>query len=168
MLTHAGYPHGFELHAMVNENALRTARVMAANLAQVDVRVSISTMAENQLGEYFNNPYFDLAVGDVPDTMAHSYFVQALVIYSKSPYSLGKDEKFDRMLEKMISTVDETERDALARELDRYVYDEALSIFTYQRLQTCGVRNGVDFKPYVTGMPYFFATEVHEDKHEDK
>ncbi|HAZ08960.1 MAG TPA: hypothetical protein DCZ01_10695 [Elusimicrobia bacterium] len=164
LLKRAGYPHGFELSAMVNENALRPAKIIAANLQDIGVRFHISTMTESQLGAYFSNPIFDLAVGDVPDTMAHSYFLQALVIYSKSPFSLAKDEKFDGMLEQMTATIDESERDRLARALDRYVHDEALSIFTYQRLQTCGVRRGVDFHSYVTGMPYFYAAEVHEDR----
>lgn len=164
LLKRAGYPQGFELNAMVNENALRPAKIIAANLQTVGVRLNISTMTESQFGAYFSNPAFDLAIGDVPDTMAHSYFLQALIVHSKSPFALGQDEAFDRKLEQMGATVEEGERDRLARELDRYVYDEALSLFTYQRLQTCGVRRGVDFKSYVTGMPYFFATEVHEDE----
>lgn len=163
LLKRAGYENGFELNAMVNANALRPAKILAANFNAIGVRLNISTMTESQLGDYFSNPRFDLAIGDVSDTMAHTYFLQALVIYSKSPFSLGKDPVFDGMLERMVATIDESERDRLARQLDRYVYDEALSIFTYQRLQTYGIRQGVTFDSYVTGMPYFFAAEVHEN-----
>ena len=58
----------------------------------------------------------------------------------------------------MATTLDVKEQDRAAKELDRYIHDEALGVFTYQRVKTYGVRNGVHFVPYVTGMPYFFPS----------
>ena len=160
LLAEAGYPDGLTLTAMVLEGAERTARILAADWKRIGIDLKFETMKENEILDFFKNPIFDLAIGECPDPMAHSYFIQALAIYSKSPRSLARDAKFDSMLEIMASTIDDAKRRALAMELDQYIYSEALSVFTYQRLHTYALRNGVKMPHYVTGMPYFFAADV--------
>ncbi|MFH2203910.1 MAG: ABC transporter substrate-binding protein [Elusimicrobiota bacterium] len=160
LLAEAGHADGIKLTAMVLEGAERTARILAADWQRVGIDLKFETMKEHEILAFFKDPKYDLAIGECPDPMAHSYFIQALAIFSKSPRSLARDEKFDVMLERMASTIDNAERQRQAMELDRYIYAQALSVFTYQRRQTYALRNGVTLPHYVTGMPYLFAADV--------
>ncbi len=157
LLAEAGYPRGLTLRAMVRENTERTARIMAADWKQIGVKLEIDLMTEAEELERFKDPKYDLGIGGAPDPMCHAFFIPAITIYSRSPYSLGRDPQFDSMLETMAATIDDKERVRLAKALDRYIHSEALSIFTYQRLQIYGIRSGVSFPHYISGMPYFFA-----------
>jgi hypothetical protein len=47
--------------------------------------------------------------------------------------------------------LDPAEHLRLAKELDRYVHDQALSLFTYQRIRTYGLSSRVEFVPSITG-----------------
>jgi ABC-type transport system substrate-binding protein len=102
----------------------------------------------------------DLALGGIPDPMAHSYFLESLLLYSKSPYSLYKDPAFDKELEGMVATLDPIEREKKARQLNDMIYDQALGLFTYQRIKTYGVSRDVQFIPSITGMSYFADVEM--------
>jgi hypothetical protein len=87
--------------------------------------------------------------------MVHSYFIPAIILYSKSPFSLSRDEEFDRALERVVGTVDPAEQESAARALEHIVHDRALTLFTYQRIRTQGMARSLSFQPSVTGMPYF-------------
>ena len=67
------------------------------------------------------------------------------------------------LLENMVSTIDDQKRESLARDLDKYVHDNALGIFTYQRIQTHAAREGLKFTPY-SGTPYFFSTQYTKNE----
>ncbi len=159
LLREAGYPKGFEVSAIVNANAVRTAKILSAQLARVGVRVRPTVSSDAQLLERFADPRFKMGVGGLPDPMGHSYFIQSIALYSPSPYSQGRLPEYDRRLEEMARTIEDGKREELGREIDRYVYEQALAIFGYQRIQTHAVRRGVRFTHYVTGMPHLYSAE---------
>lgn len=163
LLKEAGYPKGFSVRSIVNANAVRTAKIIAADLAKIGVEIKPTVSTDAELLERFKDPRYSMCIGGVPDLMAHSYFIQSMMLYSRSPYSQGKSPAYDARLEEMVSTVDDARRETLARALDRYVYEQALGVFTYQRVQTHAVRKGLRFTPYVTGMPHFFALDYEPD-----
>ena len=99
--------------------------------------------------------YGDLGFSACPDPMFHAFFIQAIFLYSKSPYALMNDAEYDRRLERAAAIIDPIESNAAFLDLDRYIYDNALSLFTYQRLRTQGTAPGVDFTPSLSGMSYF-------------
>jgi hypothetical protein len=61
-----------------------------------------------------------------------------------------------------LTALDPVEQEKKFCALVRYVHDEALGIFTYQRIKTYGVSRRVRFVPSVTGMAHFVDTTLEE------
>ena len=133
-------------------------RIVARQLERIGIHLATSKTTDATIIRDIKRGGWDFAFGGCPDPLAHSFFVQFIFLSSFSPYSIQKNPMFDRLMAKMTSTLDPGEQDRAGRELDRYVHDEALSFFTYQRIKTYGVAKGVHFVPYKTGMPYFYRT----------
>ncbi|MEK7389657.1 MAG: ABC transporter substrate-binding protein [Elusimicrobiota bacterium] len=158
LLKEAGYQNGFVVQAGGNINAERTAKIIASDLEKIGIKVKLNLSADADLLDDFRSHTYDMIFGGVPDPMAHTYFIQSMVLYSRSPYCISKNPEYDAMLEKMVSTVDSRQREILAQELDRHVYNNAYGIFTYQRIQTHAAREALQFTPYLNGFPYFYST----------
>ncbi|MEW6042299.1 MAG: ABC transporter substrate-binding protein, partial [Elusimicrobiota bacterium] len=163
LLSEAGYSNGFSAGFLVKKNAERCAKIIAADFKKIGVNLNITMVSDADMIPVFKSGKYDVFIGDVPDPLNHSYFVQSIVLFSKSPYAWGGDRKFDDMLIKMVSAVNPNESEKLAQEIDKYVYDNALSIFTYQKTAIYGLTKGLNFTPYVTRMPYFYRTYFYEE-----
>jgi ABC-type transport system substrate-binding protein len=156
LLKDAGYPGGFPLKVLAKAQSERAAKIMRGQLAKIGVTMDVHMIADAEMIAALAGSRWDVFISNCPDPMAHSYFIQSIFLYGNSPYSLGKNPLYNGMLESMVSTLDDAKRRDLAEELDKYIHDEALLLFTYQRIKTCGIRTNVDFTPSITGMPYFF------------
>jgi peptide/nickel transport system substrate-binding protein len=162
LLKEAGVELPLVLRAHARAQSERTARIVAAQLAEVGVHLQIQQIVSDADAIQHMSQPWDIGFGGGPDPMCHAFFTQCLLLYSKSPYALLRDPKFDQMLMEMVHTLDADERLARAYSLDRYVHEQALCLFTYQRIKTYGLRRDVNFVPYVSGMPYFFTTSVDD------
>ena len=159
LLKEAGYPDGLRLRVVVKAQGERTMKIISNQLKKVGILLDISTTTDATVIHDIQSQPWDLTFGNCADPMSHSFFVQSIFIYSRSPFSITKDPRYDELLGRMVSTLDPAEQQKRGEELDQYIYDEALSIFTYKRIRTYGVRKGIEFVPSVTGMPYFFAAD---------
>ncbi|MEK7232887.1 MAG: ABC transporter substrate-binding protein [Elusimicrobiota bacterium] len=157
LLREAGYAKGFRLNALVKVQVMRTMNIIASQLAQVGVEVDISSTTDAVAFSDMAKKDWDWVFAGCPDPMSHSFFVQSIFLSSLSPFSVTKDPGYDERLGKMVSALDPEEQQRRGRELDAYIHDQALSLFTYQRVKTYAARNDVDFVPWVTGMPYFYS-----------
>lgn len=155
LLAEAGYPKGVRLRVVVKAQGERTMRIISNQLKKVGIRLDVRQTTDATVIHDIQNGSWDFAFGGCPDPMAHSFFIQSIYLSSLSPYSLMKNETYDRLLGKMVGALGPEEQHRAGMELDRYVHDEALSIFTYQRIKTYGVGKDIHFVPSITGMPYF-------------
>ena len=158
LLAEAGYPDGFRLKVLVKANAGRTAKIIASDLKKAGIILDITIVADADILKEFASKVYDMAIGGNPDPMYHSYFNQAIVLYSRSPFCLGGDTEFDKMLGDMVSTLDASKGADLSKELDTYIYNNAMSLFTYQKIIVSGVKKTVRFIPSASGMPYFYLS----------
>lgn len=158
LLREAGYSKGFHLKALVKVQGLRTMNIIARQLAEVGAVVDVTTTTDTEAVRDMTKERWDWIFAGCPDPIGHSFFVQFIFLSSLSPFSVTGDPGYDARLARMVAATEPARQAQLGRELDRYVYEEALSVFTYQRIKTYGVRNGIRFTPTVTGMPYFFLT----------
>lgn len=160
LLDEAGVERPLVLRTLVRAHTDRTAQILAAQFRQIGVVLDIEKVySDAEVIRGLASEHWDLAIAGLPDPMAHSYFIQSILLFSQSPFSLQNDPTFDQKLVEMVQTLNSDERDRLGRELDAYVHDQALSLFTFQKIKTYGVKSDVQFEPYVTGMPYFFNVE---------
>ncbi len=155
LLREAGYPHGLKLKVVVKAQGERTMKIVAAQLRKVGIELETRPTTDAEVISDIQKRIWDFTFGGCPDPLAHSFFIQFIFLSSRSPYSITKDPVFDALLKKMVATLDPAEQDRVGAELDRRVHDQALGVFTYQRVKTYGVRKSVQFVPAVTGMPDF-------------
>lgn len=158
LLAQAGYPRGVTLKVVVKAQGARTLKIIAAHLRRVGIRLEMTPTTDATVIRDIQRGGWDFTFGGCPDPLAHAFFVPFIFLSSLSPYSITRDPVFDRLLGKLAGTLDAQDQQRAGAALDRYVYDQALGVFTYQRLKTYGVRRGVHFVPWVTGMPYFYAS----------
>lgn len=164
LLLKAGYPKGFELKVLVKANTERTARIIATDLKRIGVVLNATLVSDADLVREFASGKYEMAIGDIPDPMCHSYFIQTLILHSGSPYALSSDPEFDEMLDEMASTTDNESLRKKAEVLDRYIYENAYSLFTYQKIALYGLSANVNFIPYLSRMPYYYKTYFYENK----
>jgi peptide/nickel transport system substrate-binding protein len=158
LLRDAGYPDGLKLKVIIKYQTERTARIIAKQLERVGISLDIHKSPDSTLSRDIQSGSWDFTIGGCPDPLSHSFFVQSIFLFSKSPFSIMRDSAYDDKLMSMVSTLDLAEQQRLGMELDRYLHAQALSIFTYQKIRTYGVSRSVDFIPSITGVPYFQAT----------
>lgn len=70
-----------------------------------------------------------------------------------------EDPKFDALYEKLLHTP-ETETEAVVREVERYLQDEAKALFLYAPYTLFAVSNRVEFTPYDTCMSELAETRI--------
>ncbi|MBI5881772.1 MAG: ABC transporter substrate-binding protein [Elusimicrobia bacterium] len=155
LLREAGYGDGLRLKVVVKAQGMRTMKIIARQLEKAGVLLDIHETNDANVIRDIQKGGWDFTFGGCPDPMSHSFFIQSIFLSSASPYSILKDKTFDGRLQAMAETLDSMEQQRIGAELDRYVYEEALSLFTFQRLKTYGVSRAVKFVPSITGMPYF-------------
>ena len=168
LLAKAGYPNGFSMNFMVKKNAERTAKIVASDLKKIGVNLKLTLVSDADMISEFKSGKYDIFVGDVPDPMAHAYFVQAIVLFTGSPYAWGGDLKFDGLLARMVAAVEPGASEKLAEELDRYVYENAMSLFTYQKTAIYGLSKDLRFVPSVLRVPYFREAYFYENNGKKK
>lgn len=159
LLKEAGYPNGVRLRAVVKAQGERTMRIVASQLKKAGIEVETTLTTDATVLQDIRSGTWDFTFGGCPDPLAHTFFIQSIFLSSRSPYSIMRNPEYDQRLEAMVGTLDPVEQQKSGEELDRYIHEEALSVFTYQRLKTYGVRRGVRFVPWITGMPYFDLSE---------
>lgn len=164
LLKDANYRGGFSLRVLVKAQSERAAKILRGQLAKIGVVLDVHMVADAEMIKALTGSRWDVFISNCPDPMSHAYFIQSIFLYGSSPYSLGKNPVYNGMLERMVGALDDAQRRALAEELDAYMHDESLLLFTYQRIKTCGVRTSVDFTPSITGMPYFFSVSKTENR----
>lgn len=161
ILNEEGYSKGFSLKVLLKVNAARTGQILAKQLEQIGIRLEPALVTDAQLFERLQNrEQWDIAIYDCPDPMHHAFFIRSIFLAGSSPFSLSSDKGIDERLERMVKTLDSDRQREASEELDSYIHSEFLALPTYQRIRTYGLKRGVAFTPYVSGMPYFYGAEV--------
>jgi len=164
LLAQAGYPNGFAIRVLAENATERASKILSAQFKNIGVKTDVSLLSDAKASLEFKKQPYDLSIAAVPNPMCHSYFVQSIALFSKSPYSLGNDSRFDEKLIDMTSTINEQARNTKAKDLDAYVYNNVWGIFLYQQLAILAADKKLVFEPYVTGMSYFFSACLEKNQ----
>lgn len=156
LLKEAGYPTGFKLKLLLKANAERTGKIIAKQLEKIGVALEPTLVTDAELFKYLEDKSkWDIAMYDVPDPMHDSTFIPTIFLAGSSPFSLSVSSAVDAGIAAVVTELDPAKRKQAEMTLDRLIREEHLALPTYQRLRTYGVRKGVKFTPYLSGMPYF-------------
>ncbi|HYX33981.1 MAG TPA: ABC transporter substrate-binding protein [Oligoflexus sp.] len=140
-----------KLKMLVADIAEKVGRVIAENLTAVGVEVEIEiasrpVWAEKVIGYKIKNgksPDYDIVVNLVDNPIVNLAFHAGLFLASPSPWSLLNDEAYDKKFLHALQTSDPVDHEKRLKLLDKYIHDEALMLFTSQRIITAGIGNSV-------------------------
>ncbi len=164
LLKEAGIVPPLKLRTLTKVQGDRTAHILASQLKEAGIELDIyGVTTDAEAIRDMASKDFDVGISGFSDVLGHVFFVPSIMLYSRSPFSIMRNPEFDKRLEAMVAETEPTRHEALAREVDRYIHDEALSLFTYQRLRTYGVSRGVKFVPHVTGRADYYRSEIIDE-----
>lgn len=119
----------------------RTATLVQSMLDEIGISTEIQSLDGNAFFEQETQGDYEIAVsnwtwfGD-PDTLLYLYHSDGLNVWNIS------DNELDELLEQQRRVVDPQERQAISSEIQRIIYEEAYSVYTYypQRIQAISDR----------------------------
>lgn len=128
LLAQAGYPNGFEatLKLPPPSYARRSGEIIAAQLAQVGVRVKIENLEWAQwLDQVFKNKNFDMTVVSHTEPMDYD-------IYGRDYYFGYRNAAFNALLEQSRLATDPQQRSALLKAIQRKIADDSVNVFLFE------------------------------------
>jgi peptide/nickel transport system substrate-binding protein len=147
---------------VIEIKATRAAKVIAGHWRRLGINVDVVSTTDAEVAEKLRKEPWDIFIGYCPNPMHHPSFIYSIFLHSKSPFSLTNDPRMDELIESSQSCSDGVCLEHIER-LSAYVNRHALTVYTYQRIMTYGVRNGVECEPYVSGMPFFRNCYMEEE-----
>lgn len=158
LLAEAGYAEGFELSIMCAAQAEREAKILRSEWRKIGVRAKVDVLSLREMmgaliGAHNGGALgYQVAGNLAPNPTAHMCFLPGVCFYSRSFASLLGSADFDRLYEELIGTVDRAEQEKKAKKLDAWIYNEALGVFTYQKIRTYALDKDLEIKIPVTGV----------------
>lgn len=150
LMKEAGYEQGFSLRAITSDVAEHVARTVKEQLATISVELELEVVSRPKwaervvVGKVMGNPYEgDIAFNMVDNPVYTMAFHAGLFLSSAGLFSLLSDPDYDSVYEAAMKKADPAEHEKALKELDRYVQENALMLFTYQQLRTMGVGNQI-------------------------
>ncbi|MCP4895822.1 MAG: ABC transporter substrate-binding protein [bacterium] len=151
LLAEAAVATPLTLTAIVADIALPVAKIMRHDFAHVGINLKLQVApraewAQQVVGHkilHGHPPDYDLAINLVDNPIHNLAFHAGLFLHSPSPWALLVDPEFDARYEEALQTVQSDLHQARLEELDRYIHENALMVFTTQRVITAAVRKGV-------------------------
>jgi len=128
LLAQAGYPDGFEatLKLPPPSYARRSGEIIAAQLAQVGVRVKIENLEWSQwLDQVLKNKNFDMTIVSHTEPMDYD-------IYGRDYYFGYRSQAFDALLAQLNATVEPAARHALLVKIQEQIADDAVNGFLFE------------------------------------
>ncbi len=166
LLKEAGWEKGLTIRMIVSDQAAREGAALSAQLEKVGVQVTLLVMPMSQIFQEWGRPEkrWECFGNLCPDPMGHVAFIYGLGMYSRSPFSGYQDPKFDALYERMLTTVEDQEHSRLAKEINRYVYENAMGLFTYQRMKVYGLKQEVVCTPHISGSLFLRNVKISKGR----
>ncbi|MDB5452482.1 MAG: transporter permease subunit, partial [Caulobacteraceae bacterium] len=128
LLAEAGYPHGFAatLKLPPPSYARRSGEIIAAQLAQAGVRVTIENLEWSQwLDQVLKNKNFDMTVVSHTEPMDYD-------IYGRDYYFGYRSPQFDALLTQLNLATDPKARSVLLGAIQRKIAEDSVNVFLFE------------------------------------
>lgn len=156
LMKEAGYEEGFTLKAIVSDVTEQVARTVREQLHTISVGLDLEIVSRPEwarrvvVGKVTGQPYEgDMAINMVDNPIYTMAFHAGLFLSSAGLFSLLSDEEYDRRYEAAMKIADRNAHERALQDLDQFVHDNALLLFTYQQIRTMGVSRSIS----VPGVP---------------
>lgn len=156
MLKKAGFEKGFKMKAIAADISASVAKIIKQNLKEVGVEVELKIVSRFELvdtiiSEKIKNGKpadYDLAIVLVDNPLYHLAFHMGLFLSSNSPWSMIESHEFDKKLNAAVQIIDTEKQKIELEKLDKYVYENALLLFTTQKIITAAVKKNFNIDKF--------------------
>ncbi|MEF8831085.1 MAG: ABC transporter substrate-binding protein, partial [Halobacteriales archaeon] len=152
LLEEAGHSDlSVELLVPTRERHEQQATLLQSMFDEIGVDVTINTMEGNAMWSNEVEGNFEVAISNFtwfgdPDTLVYLFHSEGLNLWN-----IG-DSELDSLLEDQRSTVDQQERSQLLADIQKHIYEEAYSVFTYYPDRIQGIASAIEnFEQYPNG-----------------
>ncbi len=147
---------GTELTMLASDIAESAARIIKSNLEAVGLKINLTVVSRSEwakkvVGYKLINkklPPYDLVVNLVDNPIYNLAFHAGLFLHSASPWALLDDPEYDKLFEYSLQTVNHQEHEKRLQLLDKYIHDNALMVFTSQRIITAAVSSHIEIDKF--------------------
>lgn len=152
LLSDAGYDDlSFQIKTSTSSRHTRTATLVQNMLSQIGISTDIQSLEGNTFFSQETSGDYEIAVsnwtwfGD-PDTLLYLYHTDGLNVWNIS------NDDLDELLEQQRRAVDPEQRQELTDEIQKIVYEEAYSVYTYYPQRIQGISNRIEgYEQYANG-----------------
>jgi peptide/nickel transport system substrate-binding protein len=173
LFTEAGWPEGRALRLACDETLEGAARLVAEDFEQaLGIGVDVTVIAQEELlaaqhalvekvlplpFDVLIHAWFDLTTDAPPAVLHREFYFSGGALRAGPPIP-----EFEDLMARFVSEIDLNKLAELAEEIDRFVYDEALSVFLCAPQALYAVNRHVNFVGYATTFE-LAETEVDEE-----
>jgi peptide/nickel transport system substrate-binding protein len=179
LLAAAGYPNGFTVNMLASEEAERAAMNVKEQLAKIGVIINLEVVSRPEwatrvvVGKITGNPYEgEMVMNLVDNPIIDLAFHAGLFLHSQSPWALLNSPEFDQRFQLALEAPSLEEHERRLKELDKYIYENALLLFTYQAMRSVGLNKrikipGIDLNGHVDFL-FLSDTKILKDLDEKR
>lgn len=138
LIAEAGYPNGFKLTGLVSESSNSVYQMVREFLERVGVQLKAEVLPSGEwmkrvvVAKLTEQDVFqgDFVVTNMDNPCLHGAFHHFILLFSQGPFSQLDDPDYDQRFLQMATTVDPEALEQQLRELDAYVQQRSLFLFT--------------------------------------
>ncbi|MFM2416317.1 MAG: GsiB: predicted glutathione-binding protein gsiB, partial [Pseudomonadota bacterium] len=149
LLEEAGHGSGFTLRGIVSETSTPVYFMVKEFLSRVGVGLEAEIVPRGEWlrrivgGHLSGKPYTgDFALAAIDNPILHTLFHHFIFLSSHGPFSLLHDEEYDRAFMAVAAAADDAGTPERLAQLERYVRDQALVLFTVKEHVHAAFREG--------------------------
>lgn len=171
LLVEADIARPLRLKTIVARSALPLAKIIAFDVSRLGVILDMQVVSRPEWAKQIidhklnhrESPGYDVAINLVDNPIYSLAFHAGLFLHSESPWALLESEDYDARYLETLRTVDPVAHRQRLEQLDRYIHDEALMIFTTQRIITAAVRKNLVIPGYSLNghLDYIVLSSAH-------
>jgi peptide/nickel transport system substrate-binding protein len=172
LLRAAGYPDGLAVILIAPPNLEVQATVVGKMLEQVgftverqmlDPAVYNQKVERGHLDQPEEQQVWDIALTSKTDpaNFPPLELYYQLALGGRATWVIAEPE-LQRLYEQVFGTVDREKQQALIRQMERHIHDQAYFLFLYNPIQLYAVNKAVEFVPYITATLNLIETAVTE------
>jgi ABC-type transport system substrate-binding protein len=94
----------------------------------------------------------DVLLGGDPSPYMHADFIIQNFFIKESLYKLNGDSTINGLYEKAATSMDVANQRKLYEDIDSYIHDNALAIFSHQVIRIHAVKRGISYTPAINGL----------------
>jgi len=161
---------GLHLKVLAADISQSVAKIIKRNLEDVGISIDLEVVSRSEwanrvVGYKIKNSRpaeYDMVINLVDNPIHNLAFHAGLFLHSQSPWALLQSEEFDQKFDYSLKIADAKQHEQRLQELDQYIHDNALMLFTTQRIITAAVSDQVSIDKFSLNghLDYFILSHA--------